>query len=199
MERLRSASFEEYVRWYLERERRKRGQEPAPGRSWSAMLHEMRASHGAKLRPWFERARWSLVALGMQAEAMSLVCVDSQETRRNQLVSGTALNNRLARTVVVAAHENGYFDNLGVRSTNAVEGHYRQERIEVYRRNWPQLRDRERLTLCTLNAGEQAENPEGSYYLHDGFGRLLPLLYLVVYESRAYTPIEAFLAEDTSQ
>jgi hypothetical protein len=197
MQTLRSATFEEFVRWYLEREQRKRGQEPSvEQRSWTSLLHEMRGAHAAKLRPWFEKARWSIVSLCTDAEAMSLVCVDSPETRRNRLVSGDGPDNRLARAVVTAAHESGYFDNLGVRRTNAVEGHYRQERIEEYRRSWPQLRGGERLTLCTLNASEKTENPGGTYYLHDGFGRLLPLLYAIVYECRTYSPIEAFLAEE---
>jgi hypothetical protein len=194
---VRGSSFEEFIHWYLARERWKRKQEPdLTGRSWSSLHSEMRRLHPDKLRSWFERARWSVVSLEAIGEAMSLVLLDDDDVRRNGLVSGVGPDNRLARAVVAAAHLTGYFDNKEVTSRNAVEGHYRQGRIEAYRRSWPQLRGDERLAICDLNAEEKAENPRGTYYLHDGFGRLLPYLYAIIYEGRAYSPIEAFLAEE---
>jgi hypothetical protein len=195
---VRGSSFEEFIRWYLARERLKRKQDPdLGGRSWSSLLSEMRRMHPDKLRSWFERARWSIVSLEAIGEAMSLVLLDDEEMRRNGLLKGTGPDNRLAHTVVAAAHESRYFDNREVVSRDAVEGHYRQERIEAYRKSWPQLRGGERLAICDLNADEKVGNPGGSYYLHDGFGRLLPYLYAVTYEGRDYRPIEAFLAEET--
>jgi hypothetical protein len=156
----------------------------------------MRRLHPDKLRSWFERARWSIVSLEVIEEAMSLVLLDHSEMRRNGLVMGAGPNRRLARALVAAAHNTEYFDNKEVVSRNAVESHYRQERIEAYRKSWPQLRGIERLAICDLNVEEKAENPGGTYYLHDGFGRLLPYLYAVTYEGRDYAPIEAFLAEE---
>ncbi len=197
MRRLRDAGFEEFVRWYLARERRKRRQpEDSERRHWDPILAEMRGAHPDKLRPWFERARWSVVSLESIEEAASLVCVDGPETRRNKLITGLGPDHRLARNVVAAARAIGYFDNDEVSKSNAVEGHFRQERLEAFRRAWPRFEKAERLTLCTLNAGERLENPGGSYYLHDGFGRLLAWLYAIVYEGREYQPIEAFLAEE---
>jgi hypothetical protein len=194
---VRGSNFEEFIHWYLARERWKQKQEPdLSGRSWSSLHSEMRRLHPDKLRSWFERARWSIVSLEVIGEAMSLVLLDDNEVRRNGLVNGVGPDNRLARTVVAAAHDGGYFDNKEVASRNAVEGHYRQERIEAYRKSWPQLRGGERLAICDLNADEKAGNPGGTYYLHDGFGRLLPYLYAIIYEGRDYCPIEAFLAEE---
>jgi hypothetical protein len=190
MERVRNSSFEEFVRWYLARERRKHNQDDdLSGRSWDSLLAEMRSAHPGKLRPWFERGRWSIMSLCVFGEATSLVCVDAQETRRDRLIVGSAPNNRLAGTLVAAAHATGYFYNCDVRRTNAVQNRYLQ-------RNWPQLREGDRLTLCSLSANEKRQNPGGSYYLHDGFGRLLPWLYVILYEGEEYSPIEAFLAEE---
>ena len=197
MRRLRCASFEDYVRWYLRRERTKRRQQADLGeRSWISLLNEMRGTHPDKLRTWFERAKWSIVLLEDPEEALSLVCVDGPDTRRNGLVTGMGVNHRIARAVVSAAREFVYFDNEVIRRTNAVEWHFRQDSLEAYRRNWPRFEGANRLVLCTLNEDERSENPAGNYYLHDGFGRLLPWLYAIVYEQREYAPIEAFLAEE---
>ncbi len=197
MRRLRSASFEEYVHWYLVRERRKRGQEQElNGRSWNSIFTEMRGTHPDKLRSWFDRAAWSVVSLENAGEALQLVCVDGPDTRRNGLVTGEGVDNRLAGRVVESARANGYFDNDSVRRSNSVETHFRQDRIEAYRRTWPQFTGEERLVLCTLNQDERRENPNGTFYLHDGFGRLMPWLYAIVYEGREYHPIETFLAEE---
>src|ERR1700677_4332162 len=98
MERVRNSSFEEFVGWYLARERRKRKQDPdLRGRSWDSLLSEMRRAHPGKLRAWFEAGRWSIVSLCALGEAMSLVCLDNPQTRRDGLVVGSNPNNRLAR------------------------------------------------------------------------------------------------------
>lgn len=194
---IRDASFEEFVRWYLLRERRKRKLAPElPARTWERLLRDMRRSHPDKLRGWFDAARWSIVSLDGVLEAMNLVCLDNWETRRSRLVTGSSSDSRLARTLVAAARENGYFDNPCVLKSNAVEAHFRQGTIDAFRREWPQLHGGERLVVCELNAAEKAENPGGTYYLHDGLGRLLAYLYLVVYERRVYLPIEVFLCEE---
>jgi hypothetical protein len=194
MRPVRSASFEEFVLWYLTRERQKRNQPvDLSGRSSASLLAEMRRSHPDKLRPWFEGGRWSIVSLEAIAEAMSLVCLDNWEIRRNRLVNG--YGNRLVRMVVAAARATVYFDNPDVIRRNSVEGHYRQQRIVAFRKSWPELRGDERLTICDLDAAEKAEHPDGTYYLHDGLGRLLAYLYAVLYEGREYRPIEVFLAE----
>jgi len=194
MRRIREATFEEFVHWYLTRERRKRNRPKADARPTT--LAEMRRTHPDKLRPWFDRGRWSVVSLEALDEALGLVCVDGPETRRWRLVADSGPDNRLMRTVIAAACTTGYFEDLEVRRTNSVEAHFRHERIESYRRQWPSLREDERLVVCTVNSDERAANPGANYYLHDGFGRLLPYLYLVTYESRAWRPIEAYLAEE---
>jgi hypothetical protein len=182
LQRSRAATFEEYVRWYLGRERRK----GRPGAdlntaSWEAIAAEMRDTHPGKLRAWFEGAEWSVVTLDEPQDALTLVCVDNTETRRNRLVIGSAPNNRLARNVILAAHTHQHFENEEVCRAAS-------------RRSQPPFEGNERLVLCSLNEDERRQNPDASYYLHDGFGRLLPWLYAVVYEGRPYQPAEAFLA-----
>jgi hypothetical protein len=195
MRRVRASSFEEFVRWYLSRELVKRGQDPdLNGRSWDSLLKEMRRAEAGKLRPWFEDARWSIVLLDDISEAMRLVLVDNWEARRNRLIT-EGPDNRLARTLVTVARETGYYDNPEILRTNSVIAHFRQERITAFRKNWTELQGEQRLTLCELNADEKAENPSGTYYLHDGFGRLLAYLYMIAFEGREYSPIEAFLVE----
>jgi hypothetical protein len=196
MRRVRASSFEEFIRWYLGKERLKRGQgQDLSGRSWDDLVREMRRAEAGKLRPWFEDARWSIVSLDDISEAMHLVLVDNWEARQNGLIR-EGLDNRLARTIVTMARETGYYDNPEILKSNSVIAHFRQERIAAFRKSWPELRDGDRLTICDLNADEKAENPGGTYYLHDGFGRLLAYLYMIFFEGREYGPIEAFLAEE---
>jgi hypothetical protein len=192
---IRSSSFEEFVRWYLMRERRKHGLIPnLGGMSWPAALSGMRSEHAGKLRPWFDRARWSIVCFETLEETLKLVCVDNPESRRNRFIR-SGPDSRLLGSVLNAVRETGFFEEGG--GPQASERYYRDEGIEVFRRTWPQLCDAERLALCSLNDDELRENPSGSHYINDGFGRLLTVTYLIVYEGREYRPVEAFLAEQT--
>jgi hypothetical protein len=158
----------------------------------------MRRAEPGKLRRWFDAACWSIVSLDDFADAMSLVCVDNWETRRSGLVRGDRPDCQVMSVVVRAALETRYFDNREVLRTNSVEAHFRQERINAFRKTWPAFRDEERITICDLNPDEKAQNPSGTYYLHDGYGRLLAYLYAIAYEGREYLPIEAFLAQARS-
>ena len=92
MRMVRESSFEEFVRWYLSREYRKRNQDvDLSGRSDESLLKQMRRAAPGKLRPWFEGACWNIVSLDQFADARTLVCVDNWETRRNGLVRGEDL------------------------------------------------------------------------------------------------------------
>jgi hypothetical protein len=196
MRHVREASFKEYVTWYLARERRKRGQGPDPAQTpLDRQITHMQRSHPAKLRPWFERARWSIVLLDTVDEAMDLVCVDNWETRRTGLMTTEGADRRLAGTLVARARATGYFDNVAVIASNALEAHYRQDRISAYRTACPEFYGEDRLMICELNAEEQLESPRAKYYLNDGFGRLLSYLYLVINEGLEYRPVEAILAQ----
>lgn len=199
MEFVRASGFEEFVRHYLARERRKGGRNADLSMlTDDALGKEIRMMHPSKLRPWFVAARWSIVSLVTLQDAMALVCVDNWELRKNKLINGTDSNCRLAGAIVTAARENTYFDNEEVMGCNSVESHFRQERIDAFRRQWPALRGAERLILCSLNSDEKADSPNGTWYLHDGFGRLLPWLYCIVFEGRPFQPVEAFCAEESA-
>ncbi len=128
---IRGASFEEFTRHYLSRERRKRGLSPdLRARSPEDLALEMRRLHPAKLRLWFEDARWSLVLLESIEESMTVVCLDSPETRKAGLVNGWDSDNRIAASVVAAAHEVGLFDEAGA-SLSECNGEFRQKRAQA--------------------------------------------------------------------
>lgn len=196
---VRQSSFEEFIRHYLERERRKHRQNPdLSGVPMELLMAEMRETWPGKLRGWFERGRWSVVSMDTPGDAMTLVCLDNPAMRAAGLVDGAARDNRIARTVVARAHETGLFEDRGTTGGGLIEA-FRTKRTEAMRANWPPLRGGERLVLSSLNSGEKAENPSGSWYLHDGCGRLVAYLYAVAYENRPYAPIEALLAEEDGQ
>ncbi len=193
MRDLCAASFEEFIAWYLRREARK-GNRVAYAGTAGELRAEMNRVHPGKLRPWFPQAVWRMVELTEPDEILSLVCVDGPDTRRNGLVGSLESNPRILRRVVENARRAKYFDNGIVAARDPGEYSKRQRKIEAFRSEWPSLAGDERIVLCAMNSGELCENPSGSYYLHDGFGRLLACAYMVAYESRKFTPIEAFLA-----
>jgi hypothetical protein len=194
MRNLRRASFEEFVGWYLRRETRKGNRPPNSGMAVE-LEAEMKRVHSGKLRPWFPRADWRVVELTELHEILSLVCVDGIETRRNELLGlPQEPNRRILIRAIENARRNQYFDNSNVARENPVEYSKRQRKIDEFRCEWPNLNGEERSVLCGLNSGELHENPAGTYYIDDGFGRLLAFGYLVLYEGRRFTPVEAFLA-----
>jgi hypothetical protein len=194
---LREASIEEFIRCYLSRERRKLGLENNLGEiSDFALEREMRRFHANKLRGWFRFARWSMVEFDEPEELMTLICVDASFTRRDRLMAGKAPDFRIMGRVVAAALEVGHFAELEEASRISLEAYFKHERMERFRRGLPLLKDAERIALCTPNEEERTQNPSGTWYLHDGFGRLLPWLYLVSLEGYAFTPVQAFLIED---
>jgi hypothetical protein len=196
MRTLRQSSFEEFVRWYLLRESRKYAQPgPAASDAPDVLANQMLYLHPRKLRSWFSRGNWTIVSLDTVEDAMRLVCVDSWELRHNRLIRESGPNNRLARNIVAAAYETGHFNGSNQAACSSAEAICRRDRIEAFRRSLPELRGNERLVICSLNDDEAQRNPEANYYLHDGFGRLLSYLYLIAYERRTYSPVEAFLAE----
>jgi hypothetical protein len=197
---LRPASFDEYVRWYLSREKRKEGQaDDHRGRSSDSLLAEMLEFHPGKLRPWFGGARWRIIMLETLSDAMHLVFLDSYEMRLVGLLSAAAPDARLGGSFVAAARNAGYFEERAGGRINPLDGQAHRQRAAQFRCSWPDLRNAERLALCSLNPAEKAENPGGTYYVNDGLGRLLPYLYLVVHEGYPFHPIEAILAEEVSE
>jgi hypothetical protein len=194
MRDIRPASFDEFVAWYLRRETRK-GNRPARLGTPAELRDEMRRCHAGKLRDWFPRAVWRVVELTSLEEILGLVCVDGLETRRNGLLgSPQEANRRILSRVIQNALGTGYFDDCKMAMRDPAEHSQRQQKIEAFRSEWPSLAGEERVVLCDLNAGERRENPGGTYYLHDGFGRLLAAGFLILHEGRKWTPIEAFLA-----
>ena len=196
---LRESSFDEFVRHYLERERRKH-RLPANLSSTPRrlLLAEMQRDWPGKLRPWFPDARWSLISLDTIDDVMTLICLDDAPMRQIGLSNGATPDNRITRAVVHAAREHGLFDQSRPTALKCVIG-FRNKRAELQAAGWPKLSGVEKLVLCSPNAGERSENPSASWYLHDGLGRLTAYLYAVIYEGVAFSAVEALLAEDPAE
>lgn len=194
---IRETNLDEFIRWYLSRERRKLGLDgDLQGVSDAALRQEMDRFHGNKLRPWFDRARWNIVSFDSVEELMTFICVDGTDTRRNRLVNGLDPDFRIVGRVIASALHYGHFEALASASQYSLEANVQHQRMERLKADFPQLCGAERLALCTPSEHEYAQNPSGTWYLHDGFGRLLPWLYLVVIEGYQYLQVEAFLIEE---
>ena len=115
--------------------------------------------------------------------------VDAAETRREQLVI-----ERIPRTLKNAAENalaTGYFETMRRKR----ERHFWYYLSYIY--GQLSLRKENRLVVRTLNEDEKHNFLKGtySYYLHDGWGRALPYMVLLLQERIKYEPVEAFLAE----
>lgn len=198
MRRVREADFDDYVEWYLRREERKGTLNHKFGVPTTPQdrLSLMKTRHRGKLRPWFPEARWSVVELGRCEDIERLICLDSRWTRNTGLTRSTAQPNyRLLRQYVLNAREINYFGTVHALEIDREEYKKRQCKLRAFRREWPQFRDDERLVICTPEVSEIGRNLEGTYYLHDGIGRLLPYLYMIYFEGQDFGPVEAFLSE----
>jgi hypothetical protein len=187
--RLAASSLQEYIDWYLARERRKRGGPELPATA-AERCALMERAHRGKLRAWFPTAEWSIVLLEEVRELERLVFWHSP--------GGWAQWHGL----VV---EDGTPDwrTLGRVAENAARGDYLRKvpdpqhlhYYRAYRDCHFRLEGGSRLALCSLTPEEKAENPGGSYYLQDGNGRSLPYLLFVNEDRARFEPVEAFLAE----
>jgi len=115
--------------------------------------------------------------------------IDAPETRREQLVV-----ERIPRTLENAAENalaSGYFKTMRRKR----EHHFWYYLSYIF--GQLSLKNENRLVVRTLNETEKQDLPEStySYYLHDGWGRALPYMVLVLKERIKYKPVEAFLAE----
>ena len=194
---VRPSSYDEYVCWYLRREARKRRMpmDPESSRTTEGMREEMKQKHTGKLRHWFETGSWHIVELDNKEELFDLVCLDSPWTRGAELLDDDReANYRILKVVVKNARQKGYYCSSA--SLDDEERQKRMKYLEEYRcAGRVCLRDDDRIVLRTLNHDERTKNPSGTYYLHDGLGRLLAYSYLLTYKGFAYCPVEAFLAE----
>jgi hypothetical protein len=186
MRHLRGSTFDEYVEWYLSRERRENPNLNVPDTA-PARMDMMKRDHGGKLRFWFEKGRWSVVLLERE-EFANLIFHEDGWTRQEGLLVDDGQNYRLLGRVADRALESGYLTKTNDKRhleyyTAFRRCHFRPEGIS-------------RLVICAANDAERKANPGGSFYLHDGTGRGLPYMILVTENPAMFEPVEAFLAQE---
>ncbi len=189
MERVRYSSIDEFIEWYLRREQRKHNEPAVPPR-FKERREVMRHHHSGKLRDWFWNAAWSIVLLDKVEDVGRLVFYDDNAwTRREGLINDAdGRDCRLLRKVAENAIKNKYLE----RNPNSQHRRYYDAMRDCHFR----LEHASSLAVCTLNGDERAQNPGGTFYLHDGTGRALPYLILVMEGRIAFEAIMAFLAEE---
>jgi hypothetical protein len=196
MNTTRTTSYVEFVTWYLEREYSKRGKAiPALG-SISEQMNTMDREHRGKLCSWFPSAGWTILELESEGELFSLVCLASDWTRQSGLLRDEAsLDHRILRSFVRNATECNYFSDLTRPILHAENMEKRQRYISRLRVD-PTIKftGDNRIVLRSLSRGEKSSNPSGTYYLHDGLGRMLAYAYLISRRQLHFRPVEAFLA-----
>lgn len=190
MDRTADSSFFEYGQWYLEREVRK-GQrlDCAIPTSAPQMQSHFETRCRGKYRSWFPRGHWTIGHLSFD-EFKRLMVLDVAHTRHERLVVAG-----VPRTLLNAAKNalaSGYFEIMQPK---------REKHLWYYLRytiGSLSLTGENRLVVCTLNRGEKRGSPEGAYsfYLHDGWGRALPYMVLLLQNRLSYEPVEVFCAVD---
>ena len=114
MNRIRRSSYNEFVKWYLEREKREKS-EDNPGRiPWSARNRRklMWRRHSGKLEDWFQRADWGIVLITQDEFERSMI-LQGPWTETDGLVDplSNGLNYRLLRNVAHIAMRMKYLEN----------------------------------------------------------------------------------------
>jgi len=190
MKFLRTATYSEYVTWYLEREAWKTGGAYDVPRSIAAQHELMIAEHSGKVRDWFIRGEWYLVEMDGGEELGNLIFLDDSQTRSEGLINGWGqLDYRIVSRVVSNALQSDYLlrhtENAVARYYNAIlEGKLR-------------LEEQHRLVLCDPDASEQGTNPSARFYLHDGAAR--GLAYMLALSAASKEPVfrlEAFYCKN---
>lgn len=195
---IRPSSFDEYVDWYLRREATKRTLTPTIHTTIAAKRKEMEEEQGGKLRTWFGLGKWHIVELETHGEMNNLVCLDSKWTGKCQLLNPNGTSDyRLLKVLVKNAKKTEYFDPTAHPEWKDNKGYQNHlQYLEDFRSEALELLAENRIVLCSLDNNERRSNPSGTYYLHDGIGRLVPYLYAILYEGKPFTPVEAFLVEE---
>lgn len=191
---LTQSSFEEYVNWYWERQRRKGGDKadsaPIPHRA-EEQIATMQAVHCGKMKPWFSESRWHIVELDALEDFPKLIFLESCWTKKTRLVrpNPTEPNYRLLRQVARNALNDHYLERLPSDYPELKNYHDSLLRGDL------QLVGKNRIVVCSADEGEIASNPDACYYLLDGTVRCLAYMMLLLERKTEPVPVEAFLAE----
>lgn len=204
MKIVKNSSFEEYIQWYLQREFEKNERpedDPENYKNLYDLKKYMRLKHSGKVRDWFHVGKWFIIQIDDINDIDNLVCLDGGWVKEYLIPdeSRNEKNFRILKKIVSNAKESEYF----MKSKDDLRKNEYSKRFEYYNKLkqggclLPRLINQDKIVLCSLNSSEKSQNPTGTYYLHDGLGRLLAYKYLIDYEGKHLnTPIEAFLVEN---
>jgi hypothetical protein len=190
MRLLRQSSLEEYAKWYLERQRDRKGDlRPIPEQP-EQLIGAMWERHCGKMRKWFdESTRWYIVELDAVDDLPNLVFLECPWTKAAGLVIPDGPNYRLLRRVSENALASNYLNSLPPDHPEHKNYYDALERAEL------QLVGKDRIAICSAESTETASNPTARYYLLDGVGRCLPYMMLLLELKMKPLPVEGFLAQ----
>jgi len=194
MEHISGSSFDEFAKWYLDREVRK-GCEVSTPLTPEERFARMQEKHEGKMRPWFPDCTWSIVNMTSLDEFLNLMILDVDWTKRENLV--VRGEPRTLRITSERALKLNYF----VEETQDREKHQNYYK-DISEGNFA-FRGADRFVVRSLQDNEEKERRRlglhhVSYYLHDGFGRALPYAALILQGHLEFAPVESFLAEENT-
>ncbi len=192
MEKIRDSSFFEFKQGFLAKyysERPYDGGWPEHQNDDGWLTSKMCQEHSGKIDQrilWC--GQWSEMRISEKPDIGNLVCLASDWTRDVGLLRNNQKNCRLLSTFVKNAREIDYFKSEDSRRT-----HW----LDKFRKSVPEFTGYMRIVLRQPDNGEKNENPDGTYYLHDGLGRMLPLLYMMEYEGASMPLIHALVVRSS--
>lgn len=192
MNTVRTSSFDEFIEWYLNREKwkvRERKDEviciPSDPNKRCDMMRQ-NSEWEDKIHNWFHTGTWSIVEL-TQNEFGRLIPAYFGWTCELIRTSRIRRHNRgLLRCMAREAIEKSHL--------NSDAGQAHREYYEKLKKQEFRLRGQHRIVLCSSGKAERKANPKGLYHLQDGWGRSLPYQILLLEKQLSYEAVEAFLA-----
>ncbi len=202
MNKVMESSYDEYIEWFLEREKREKPEQnpskvPRLARNRRKLMEK---EHRDKTRPWYKSAGWSIVTI-TQDEFERIIPIESDWTKEVGLTDWSlGVDYRLLRNVAhIAIRKIGneeYFIEDNKAEMRGYERYY-----NALKHGDRRLKDKDRIVLHSLDDNERLGNPQGKppgnpcgfFYLQDGWGRSLPYQILLMEGYVAYEPVEAFL------
>ena len=186
MEEISSSTFDDFAKWYLDREMYEKQGSPTPSAPEGRLL-AMREHHSGKMQPWFTtRAQWRIYRLTSHEELKALMILASDWTRREHLIPEG--KPRLLGNVSLGPE---YF----TPDRDPRNYYHRLQSGQIF------LNGPNRFVLRTLNGSEREELAPfrvrtARFYLHDGLGRALAYITLIQRGVLSFSPVEAFVAEE---
>jgi hypothetical protein len=191
VEILRESSQDEYFKFYLERQCRK-GQAKCVPDTPEGRRCEMKRHHEGKIlpHPHCREIAWSMVRLDFD-DFGRLVFAEVPWTESFVQPHAGTIDYRLLRNVASRPEAQPF-----VRESHGMDRHYY---MEMQHRKYVPLQGDDKIAVSTPQPEEQRANPSGLYYLHDGNGRCLAYMVLILQGKLKPEPVEAFLCEQASR